>query len=748
MRKFFSFFFIFSYLTSFAQTEQQADSLLALLNQQQADNEKTNVLIKLASFFYALEQPQKVIEYASQAYSLAEKANYQQGMAEALSKQSSAYYLYGDEIRNLEYASKALLLYEEIKDKPQIAYHLGYVGYAHRKLGNYVSALDYSLRCLKAFEELKDNLGVAKVTSSIGMIYFEQGNFEQAYHFKNQSLDVFKKLNEVNGQIENMKDLGNILNSVGEYEQALNYLNQANQLAQENGNRRDYAVCLNDIGRVYFKQKMLKEAMDFYLHALEIFKLIDNKGDNIITLCNLGEVYNQQSEHLKAISCYQQAIQQAEAYKRLPDLQKAYQGLAQTYSYLQNFEQAFDYQSKYVGIKDSIFTLESQQKIVSLQVAAENEKREAVINAQFAKEKQSRFVFVGLISVLFVISVLTLIFYYSNFKNKEINVTLQKQNQEIVKQKEDITEQAGELKESSEKMLQKNIVIEKKNEDITASINYAKRIQNSMLPSIDTIYKALPESFVFFRPREIISGDFYWFAEITGRKLEIGSLKIEHLHAQHAPVTTSKIILVAADCTGHGVPGALMSMLGDSLLNQIVYDKEIYAPDLILAELHKGIQKVLHQGATENKDGMDVSICTIDIDRRVLEFAGASNPLVYIQPDIADMPQIHHIKGDRMHIGGGTARNRNMNFHKHTIRLDKPTTFYIFSDGFQDQFGQEESDTEPRKFLPKRFRDLLYCIHHLDMKQQQEMLQLTLQDWKGKKHKQTDDILVIGVKVG
>lgn len=721
MRKILSFFFIFSYLYSFAQNEQKADSLLSLLNQNQADNDKTQVLIKLASFFYDLEQPQKVIEYASQAYSLAEKANYQQGMAEALSKQSSAYFLYGDEVKNLEYASKALLLYEELKDKKNIAYHLGYVGYAYRKLGNYVSALDYSLRCKKAFEELKDELGVARVTSSIGMIYFEQGNFEQAYQAKNQSLDIFRKLGDIDGQIENLKDLGNILNYAGEYEQALSYLNQANLLAQENGNRRDYAVCLNDIGKIHFNQKNLQEALIFYLNALEIFKLIDNKGDNIATLCNLGKVYNAKTEHLKAISYYQQAVQQAEAYKRLPDLQIAYQGLAQTYSALQNFEQAFDYQQKFISIKDSIFTLESQQKMVSLQVAAENEKREAVLNAQFSKEKQSRVIFIGLISVLFVISVLTLVFYYSNFKNKEINTVLQKQNQEIVKQKEEIIEQSDELKEVSDKILQKNIVIEKKHDDITASINYAKRIQNSMLPSMETISKVFPESFVFFRPKEIISGDFYWFAELDSQKA----------------------IVVAADCTGHGVPGALMSMLGDSLLNQIVYDKAIYSPDLILNELHKGIQKVLHQGSTENKDGMDVSICCIDFNKKILEFAGASNPLVYIQADIADMPQIHHIKGDRLHIGGSSTRN----FNKHTIRIDKPTTFYIFSDGFQDQFGQEEGDTVPKKFLPKRFRELLFCIHHLDMEQQREILELTLQDWKGKKHKQTDDILVIGGKI-
>ncbi|MCU0390873.1 MAG: tetratricopeptide repeat protein [Thermoflexibacter sp.] len=734
MKKTFTFFFIFSYLCAFAQEEQRADSLFSLLNQAQADNARTDVLIKLASFFYELEQPQKVIDYAQQAYILAEKNSDQKNMAEALSRQSSAYFLYGNEIKNLEYASKALLLYEELKDKKNIAYHLGYVGYAHRKLGNYVSALDYSLRCLRAFEELRDEAGIAKVTSAIGVIYFEQGNFEQAYEFKTKSLEIFEKLNNKDGQIENLRDLGNIFTQVEEYEQAMNYLSRAVKLSEESGNKRDFALVLNDLGKVYAKQSMFGEALNFYNKALEIFKLIDNKGDNIATLCNIGEIYTEQTEHLKAISYYQQAIQQAEAYKRLPDLKNAYQGMANTYAKIQNFEQAFDYQQKFMALKDSLFNQESHYKMISLQNASENEKREAVMQMQFAKERQNRFVLVGLLSILFLISIFTIVFYYSNFKNKEINVVLQKQNQEITKQKEEIQEQSDELKNANEKILEKNIIIEKKNDDITASINYAKRIQTSMLPSTETMTSVLPESFVFFKPKEIISGDFYWFAELSPTfTLKSGSDK--------------KIILVAADCTGHGVPGALMSMLGDSLLNQIVFDKEIYSPDLILKELHKGVQKVLHQGATENKDGMDVSVCMIDMENRTLEFAGASNPLIYIQPDIADMPQIHQLKGDRMHIGGKVQSNKIVQFNKHVIKIDKPTTFYIFSDGFQDQFGQDEASNTPKKFLPKRFRDLLFCIHHLDMQQQKEILELTLQDWKGKKQKQTDDILIIGVRV-
>ncbi len=259
-------------------------------------------------------------------------------------------------------------------------------------------------------------------------------------------------------------------------------------------------------------------------------------------------------------------------------------------------------------------------------------------------------------------------------------------------------------------------LLEKKNEDITASINYAFKIQDSMLPDVDKIQRILTDSFILFKPRDIVSGDFYWFGEKDG-----------------------KIIISAIDCTGHGVPGAFMSMIGDSQLHQIINMDGITAPDIILNKLHIRVRSALKQAETQNRDGMDMAICTIDPYRKIMDCAGAKNPIIYIQDGI-----INQIKGDKMPIGGDQREDQRI-FAKHTIKLDKPTTVYLYSDGYQDQFGGAEN----RKFMTPRLRNLLYEIHEKPFAEQRQILDETFENWKNyKEHsEQTDDVLVIGFKI-
>lgn len=261
--------------------------------------------------------------------------------------------------------------------------------------------------------------------------------------------------------------------------------------------------------------------------------------------------------------------------------------------------------------------------------------------------------------------------------------------------------------------------IKLKNKRITDSINYASHIQQSILPKMEDIRRAFPESFVIYEPKDVVSGDFYWFQEVG-----------------------SKQILAAVDCTGHGVPGAFMSLIGANLLNEIVLGRGIVDPDSILAELHKGIQRLLKQDETKMQDGMDAGICTIDRRTKIMKFAGAKMPLIYIQQG-----QMHEIKGGKKPVGGiWTVGEDPKAFHRRFVNLTIPTTFYLFSDGYPDQFGGPEG----RKFMRKRLRRLLMDIHRLSMEQQKEILIETLNNWRyGENyfHKQVDDILLLGVKL-
>ena len=256
--------------------------------------------------------------------------------------------------------------------------------------------------------------------------------------------------------------------------------------------------------------------------------------------------------------------------------------------------------------------------------------------------------------------------------------------------------------------------------DIHASINYAKRIQTAILPVSQKISEVLPEHFIYFKPKDVVSGDFYWFAHKKDEQIDLS-------------------ILTAIDCTGHGVPGAFMSMIGDATLNQIVHDQEIHRPDLILNEMHKRIQNTLNQNEASVRDGMDMALISIDHQQNIMSFAGAMNPFYYVKNG-----EFVEIKADKFAIGGASGKQERV-FTLHNILIDSEITFYLCSDGYQDQFG----GAAIRKFMVKRFRELLFSVYHLPMEEQKQVISDSMYDWKRQDTlSQTDDILVIGAKIG
>lgn len=296
-------------------------------------------------------------------------------------------------------------------------------------------------------------------------------------------------------------------------------------------------------------------------------------------------------------------------------------------------------------------------------------------------------------------------------QKEEIEVqrdSLAERNEEIMQQKEEITAQRDEIE------VQKNR-IEDQHNDMKKSITYAKRIQNAVLQKESLIAQWLEEYFIFFRPRDIVSGDFYW---------------INKIH--------NKVVVVAADCTGHGVPGAFMSMLGISFLNEITAKKENLQAHIILNKLREHVKSTLSQEGLEGeaKDGMDMSLMIFDFESNQAEFAGAFNSLYLIRDNKLD-----EIKADKMPVSIYMVEADS--FTKHAIQLQKGDMFYMLSDGFPDQFGGDVG----RKFMRKPFKRLLFDMHQKSMPEQKAILEKALKDWIGRDYHQTDDILVIGVRV-
>ncbi|MBL4654277.1 MAG: SpoIIE family protein phosphatase [Bacteroidia bacterium] len=280
-------------------------------------------------------------------------------------------------------------------------------------------------------------------------------------------------------------------------------------------------------------------------------------------------------------------------------------------------------------------------------------------------------------------------------------------------------------KEQVEKM---KGLLEESNRHMTESISYASHIQRAMLTPMSEIKTMLPDSFVIYKPKDIVSGDFYWFADLTN--------KFSKDENNKSKKPNKKIMVAVCDCTGHGVPGAFMSMIGNDLLNQIVLEKKIFQPSEILKNLHKGITFALRQEmkSAESMDGMDAAICLIDLVDNELQYAGAHRPLFHCNGDL------EVIKADKMGIGGHTELKRN--FTNKTVKLSKGDCFYIFSDGYTDQFGGVKN----KKFKTSRLKELIPQIHTLEIKEQEKILTEEIDNWKGL-YPQTDDILMIGVKI-
>lgn len=398
--------------------------------------------------------------------------------------------------------------------------------------------------------------------------------------------------------------------------------------------------------------------------------------------------------------------------------------------------------------EDSLKTLEQERK------RKEEDAKKAA--EQERKERERQFTLTIIFTVIGFLVLIVLGVLYGLYRSRKTNKMLAKQQEIILQNNQELTEQKAEIQEKNEELnqIQEEITaqnellilrskeLKEKSDHITESIQYAQRIQEAMLPHLDAIRESLPESFVLFRPRDIVSGDFYWFLETLPEPI-FGLMDTpEGRTSVFKGITGAKKIITAVDCTGHGVPGAFMSMIGHELLNNIVEARGIKEADKILNELHLGVAKALRQRETENRDGMDMALCVIDEEAKTLIFAGAKNPLVYIEKG-----ELVEIKADKVPIGGEQLEDKRL-FTPIPVDISEPKTFYVFSDGFQDQFGGPKG----KKFMKGKFKKLLLEIHQKPFDEQRQILDDAIEDWiqnsVNSKEEQVDDVLVIGFRVG
>jgi tetratricopeptide (TPR) repeat protein len=623
------------------------------------------------------------------------------GVAESYNNRGNVYSKLGSFSEALNNYFACLKISQEIGDQNVIATSLNNIGNIYLYQGNYVEALENYFACLKISESRGYKMYIASAYRNIGNVYINQGKFIEAVEYHFASLKISEAIADKPNIAVSYNNIGNIYFVQGNYPEALKYYTNALKIKQDIGEKKGIALSYHGIGNVYFSQGNLQEALKKHIASIKISEDIGDIEGLSNSYLSIGTIYTKLARNREAEEYLYKSIQLAKEIGVKESLKESFHLLSEIDSAKLDFKGAYENHKLYILYRDSIDNEETRKKTVQSQMTYDFEKKEAatqseqdkkdvIANEELKQKEQQRNYFV----IGFALVGLLAIFILRGYK--------QKQKANFI-----ITQQKGEVEKSKH-------IIEEKNKDITDSINYAKRIQRATLPHRKDIWAAFPQSFVLFKPKDIVSGDFYFFNR-----------------------NNNSAFIAAADCTGHGVPGAFMSMIGAGKLNDAVSESSDTSE--ILSLLNKGIKYSLKQtdGQESTRDGMDIVICSVDTESRIIKYAGANRPLWIIRNG---QIEVEEIKATKCAIGGLT--NNNQHFETHEFKLLTGDTLYLFTDGFADQFGGGEG----KKLMTKKFKEILLDIQGKSMKEQEQYLNNFIDNWKAGTE-QVDDILVIGIRL-
>ncbi|MBI5542078.1 MAG: tetratricopeptide repeat protein [Bacteroidia bacterium] len=685
-------------------------------------------------------------------------------------------YLYekqGDIFNAFECFNKSLPIQYENHDTIGMAGSLLNLGMIFRQQGNIPKALEYYHRALKLQIKINNKSGIATSYNNIGFVYDSQGEYLKAFEYYNKALNINKEIDDKVSIAICYSNIAFLYNSQSElfftgsktermkkgHIKAIEYLNNAIKLQEEVGDKEGIASSMNSLGNLYetygdpfctettaicYEQGQQK-ALDCYIKALELREEINNKVGIAISYESLSSLMLKQNKINESFKYANLSLKVAKELGFPENIKDAAILLKNIHEKRGEYKNAIEMYELYIQMRDSIVNHENKKAIYKKQFQIEYEikaTKDSLAHEQAIKQ-QRMYTFGGLAGFLLMV-VVAGVSYYAFKNKKKANILLKQKNIEINNQKEEISTQRDEIEAQRDLVTIQKEEIEEIHKEVTDSINYAKRIQEALLPVSDSARSLLGEHFILFKPKNIVSGDFYW------------AIKINNF-----------LIVAVADCTGHGVPGAFMSMLGISFLNEIVQKQEINKANHILNQLRLEIINALQQKGVhgEQKDGMDISLLVVNVETNEAQWAGANNPLYIISSVILNGSEEHfscevksnfskiyssttplnnnyrliELKGDKMPIAIYPLMN---DFINHEFKLNKGDSVYLFTDGYADQFGGPKG----RKFMYKQFKEVLINISNYKMQVQKEILEKAFEEWKDSRE-QIDDVTVMGLKI-
>ena len=693
------------------------DSLKLALKNAKHDTVKCNLLNELIEY----ENDDSVwTKYNKQLFDLAslnlklsklpDKINriYQKHIANAFNNWGYLALIRGENEKALNYWKKSLMIREKINDKPGIAFSLNNIGGIYQNKGDIQNALNYHSKSLKIWEEIKDKNGISQSLNNIAVIYNDQGEINKSLIFLNKSLKIQEEINNKEGIAIALNNIGVSYKRLNNLTRAKQYYDKSLKIREEIGDKRGIAYALNNIGYVLEKQGDLIGAQKKYTESLKLMKEIGDKKGVAILSNSLGKIYFSQSNTSMALDYLKTSMKISKELGYPEDIRDAALILQDVYKYLNNYKLALENHELYIKMRDSLNNIETQKVTITQQTKYEYDKQKIIEDEKHAAElkiqsekaqadKKRQNIIIASVSIVLLLVAFFSVMLYNRFK------TTHKQKLIIEKKEKETLEQKQ--------------LIEEKQKEITDSINYAQKIQEAYMPPVGALQYCFKNSFLFFQPKDVVSGDFYYInnpLDENGNRMD-------------------EVYIAAADCTGHGVPGSIMSIICCNALNEAILTKKIRDTGKILDESREIIIRNLKsKNGSDRKDGMDICLLRINKKTNEVQFSGANNPFWFISNN-----NLEEIKGNKQPVG----LYENMSpFDTHTITLPTPSQLFLFTDGYADQFGGPRG----KKYKYTQLKEFLLSNSELSMQEHHKKLKTEFESWKGDLE-QVDDVCMIGI---
>lgn len=655
------------------------------------------------------------LDYYHKSIKIKEEVGNKEGIASSLNNIASIYQRIGKTDLALENFNKSLKIRREIKNKDAIAISLNNLGGFYDAVGNIPKAIEAFSESLKICEEIQDKNGQGLACNSLGGVYEDQKDFANAKKYYRKGLKLFKEVGYKEGEGTAYCNIAAMFKDEKKIDSALAYFNKALKIFIDTEDGLKTARVYSNLAVIEEEAKSFDKALAYYEKALDIQRKYQDKQGLAFSLKNIGTVYYKKRDLARAIQFGKQSLEYSLELGFPANIRNVSQLLYKCYKETGNYSEALNNHERFIKMRDSLENLETQKATIRQQTNYEYEKKKVLSDKEnefklrqqeekASAEKTKQNIIIVSVSLLLIIVAVFSVFLYNRFR-----VT---QKQKVI----------IEIKEKETQ--QQKHVIEEKHKEITDSINYAERIQRSFLATKELLDENLPgingkaSYFVLFKPKDVVSGDFYWASMLNN----------------------GNFAFATADSTGHGVPGAIMSLLNITSLEKAI--EHTSDPAEILNFTRKTIiQRLKKDGSVDGgKDGMDCSLMSLNRKKMRLEVAAANNPVWIVRKLDGDECELIEIRPDKMPVG---KHDRDTEpFTLHTVDLKEGDVIYALTDGYPDQFG----GTKGKKFMIKKLKELVLSGQHLNLEEQKVYYERTFVDWVGDLE-QIDDVTLVGIKV-